>query len=90
MLLPRGCGKTTLLAAFALWHLLTNQIRGEFDDAFNAGDVFVAGPDGGSPSDRIYNIVYSASSGKNVTAQLATENSIGAANDCIVSGTAIG
>ena len=65
-----------------------SQIDGDFQDSFDVGDVFVAGPGAGAASDRIYNIVYAAASGKNVTATLSTEDAV-AGNNCVVSGTAI-
>jgi hypothetical protein len=63
-------------------------IRNAFDDNFNPGDNLDATAVA-SASDRIYNIVYTPASGDPVTANLVTEDDIGA-NNCIVNGYAIG
>jgi hypothetical protein len=69
---------------------LTVDPHGNYDDVFDAGDIFVAGPGTGNRgSERQYTITYSAADGRNVIVHLVTEDGIGG-NTCVVSGFAMG
>jgi hypothetical protein len=64
------------------------QVVHNSDDSFHPGDDFALQGTASASDDRIYQVHYLAGNGADVTAQLSTEDDVGASN-CVVSGYAV-